>query len=74
MTQIKTIHSKVDSLSGIIEEIVSTVEELNFDWCSEPVEVYVTKAERAESMSNTFNPKFEVLVENEHGYFGFHVC
>ena len=74
MTQIKAIYSKVDSLVGIVENIVSTVEDLDFDWCSEPVEVYVTKAERAEGMNSTFNPRFEILVENEYGYFGFYVC
>lgn len=73
MAKIKTIHSKVESLENIIKEIVSTVENLDFDWCSEPVNVYVSYAERAEGMSTTFNPHYEVMVENDGGYFGFHL-
>jgi hypothetical protein len=73
MTKIKTISSKVESLEVIVEEIVSTVENLDFDWCSEPVDVFISYAERAEGMSSEFAPRYEVLVENDEGYFGFHL-
>lgn len=71
MARIKTIYSKVDSLEGIVDTIVSTVENLDFDWCNEPVDVYISPADNE---GRTVQFRFDVLVENELGYFGFSVA
>ena len=70
MAKIQAICSKINSLESIIEEVVSTVENLDFDWCKEPVKVYITLADNE---GRTTPAKFDVLVENELGYFGFSI-
>lgn len=72
MTYIKNIKINVEgSIEPYIEDIVKTVEGLNFDWCKMPVEIIIQSPSVGEGQ--TWIPTFDIVVRNEGGYFGFSI-
>ena len=72
MATIKTMHINCEVSADDVKEIFETAQGLDFDFCSEPVEVYVGTADNT-GRNATAQMHLDVLVENEIGHFGFSI-
>lgn len=75
MAKIKTVHinPNCEPTADDMKQIYESVENLNFDEFKEqPIEVYVSAADNT-GRHATAQMRFDVLVENDYGYFGFSI-